>query len=128
VIFTFRTAFLWLIPLLLLLLLLFSKDNITALALLLFYIVCVLYNTRYMYYFSISGNELQISHHFLFWYKKTFLLKEISSIRIDTNPGKGRNTNPYFLRIYETPLVYKTFYGCTLRDKHWRALQKELME
>lgn len=129
---TYRIMFLWAWPLFTIVLspfVLYYENGLMIVIAIVIYILLILSNTKYTYYFCIAKDEVQIRNHLIFWYKKSYSFKEINSIRIDTNPRKyTRSTNPTFLRIYTSAVDYKTFYACTIRDKTWRALQKELSE
>lgn len=98
---TLRTMFLWWLPLYVLFLFVMPGHykNVwpSIVIMIAFYITALLWNVKHAYYFCLSDNTLQIRNHFMFWYRKSFLLKNINGIRIDTKyKFNTRQTWPTF--------------------------------
>jgi hypothetical protein len=81
-----------------------------------------------MCYFGISDKHLIIRNSIFFWWRRTILLTDIKSIRIDmiTFSRPTRTYGPYYLRVYFDGLKTQKFYAGTLSGRKWALLAEEL--
>lgn len=82
-----------------------------------------------MCYFGISDKQLIIGNSIFFWWRRTILLTDIKSIRIDmTILGSFHNGyySPYYLRVFFDNFKTQKFYAATLSGKKWASLSEEL--
>jgi hypothetical protein len=75
-----------------------------------------------LFYFEISDNKIIIKNHFLFWYRKEFLFRDIELIDF-FYPGRRSQA----LRIVTSNRKVRFYCGGSLRDKTWQQLKERLI-
>ncbi|RYD52199.1 MAG: hypothetical protein EOP52_08490 [Sphingobacteriales bacterium] len=83
----------------------------------------ILFNSQYCYYFGVTDNELIIKNHIRRWYRKSYLIQDIKSIRMETSTNKIDSDS---IRIFITPASYQLYYAATLTGKRWHLLEQQL--
>lgn len=75
------------------------------------------------YFFALSDDYLIIRNINFFWIKKTYLIADIKEVVLEQQSRMPTN-----LRVITTDFENKSYYACTLWDKHWRRLKSGLEE
>jgi hypothetical protein len=86
-------------------------------------LAAILFNSQYCYYFGVTDHKLIIKNHIKRWYRKSYLIQDIKSIRMENSTNKIDSDS---IRIFITPASYELYYGATLTGKSWHLLAQQL--
>jgi hypothetical protein len=87
-------------------------------------VAMIIFMTNWLFYFRITGDNLEIRNHIIPWYKKEYSFAEINSVVIVRALGRGSRN----LGINTKDLKTHRYSAGSLRTEHWHALAKALKQ